>query len=82
VGTPSNIDEYTLKRLSMCAKNGAFVHPETIILLSHLTNKPGEISSHNQMAAGSRLQVQSWIFSSFTYFSNKLCAVILKVLGL
>ena len=35
VGTPSNIDEYTLKRL--CAKNGAFVRLVTIILLSHLT---------------------------------------------
>ena len=36
MGTPSNIDEYTLKRL--CAENGAFVRPVTIILLSHLTN--------------------------------------------
>jgi len=27
-------------------------------------------------------QVQSWIFSSFTYFSNILCAVKLKVLGI
>ena len=36
MGTPSNIDEYTLKKL--CAENGAFVHPVTIILLSHLTN--------------------------------------------
>ena len=27
------------------------------------------------MATGLRLQVQSWIFSSFTYFSNILCAV-------
>ena len=35
VGTPSNIDKYTLKRL--CAENGAFVHLVTIILLSHLT---------------------------------------------
>ena len=38
--------------------------------------------SVNRMAAGSRLQVQSWIFSSLTYFSNILCAVNLKVLGL
>jgi len=39
------------------------------------------------MAAGSRLQVRgcrfkSRIFSSFTYFSNMLCAVKLRVLGL
>ena len=39
-------------------------------------------SSVNQMAAGSRLQVQSWIFSSFTYFSNILYAVKLRILGL
>jgi len=37
VGTPSNIDEYTLKKL--CAENGAFVRLVTIILLSHLTNQ-------------------------------------------
>jgi len=37
----------------------------------------------NRMASCSRLQVQSWIFSSFTSdFSNILCAVNLKVLGL
>ena len=36
MGTPSNIDEYTLKRL--CAENGVFVRLVTIILLSHLTN--------------------------------------------
>ena len=36
MGTPSNIDEYTLKRL--CTENGAFVCPVRIILLSHLTN--------------------------------------------
>ena len=36
VGTPSNIDEYTLKRF--CAKNGTFVHLVTIILVSHLTS--------------------------------------------
>ena len=38
MGTPSNIDEYTLKRL--WAENGAFVHSVTIILLSYLTNLP------------------------------------------
>jgi len=27
-------------------------------------------------------QVQSWLFSSFTYFSNILCVVNVKVLGL
>jgi len=32
--------------------------------------------------AGSRLQIQVRIFSSFTYFSNVLCAVQLRVLGL
>ena len=35
VGTLSNIDEYILNRL--CAKNGAFVYPVTIILLGYLT---------------------------------------------
>jgi len=39
-------------------------------------------SSVNHMAASLRLQVQSWIFSSFIYFSSILCAVNLKVLGL
>jgi len=39
-------------------------------------------SSVNRMAAGSRLQVQSWIFSYFTYFSNILYAVKLRILGL
>jgi len=35
------------------------------------------------MAAGSRLQVQVMdFFSSFTYFSNMLCAVKLRVLSL
>ena len=38
MGTPSNIDEYTLKRL--CTENGAFVCLVTIILLSHLTTNP------------------------------------------
>ena len=37
MGTPSNIDEYTLKRL--CAENGAFVCLVTIILLIHLTKQ-------------------------------------------
>ena len=39
-------------------------------------------SNVNWMAAGLRLQVQSRIFSFFTYFSNILCAVKFKVLGL
>ena len=34
------------------------------------------------MAVGLRLQVQVMDFSSFTYFSNMLCAVKLRVLGL
>ena len=34
-GHPSNIDKYTIENL--CTKNGAFIHPVTIILLSYLT---------------------------------------------
>ena len=49
--------------------------------LDHLADSC-KLSSVNRMAAGSRLQVQPWIFSSFTYFSNILCAVKLRVLGL
>ena len=44
MGTPSNIDEYTLKRL--CAENGAFVCLVTIILLSHLTNSTYTTGTH------------------------------------